>query len=129
MDKIHLPRSLCSDPLSIGEETEAQEEARIPRLQGLALGFLFSTSRSPTCGNTEVWRCGAVLLPWNYDHFAGHCVLSMFREPVFTLKLNVVSNGTLWSSGVQETEAWASSGIKHAGQKCSEPAVNWNSDL
>lgn len=115
MDKIHLPHSLCSDPLSTGEETEAQEEASIPRWQGLALGFVFSTSRSPGCGNTEVWQGGAVLLPWNYDHFAGHCVLSMFREPVFTSRLNVVSNGTLWSSSVQETEAWASLDIKDEG--------------
>lgn len=65
-----------------------------------------------------------MLLPWNYDHFAGHCVLFMFREPVFTSRLNVVSNGTLWSSSVQETEAWASLGINHEGRKCSEPRFN-----
>jgi hypothetical protein len=94
MDKIRLPFSLCSDPFSIEEETEAQGESRLSRWQGLALRFVFLTSGPPDCGNIDVCGCRVVLPPGSYECLPGHYTLYVCGEPISTPKLNVMSNRT-----------------------------------
>lgn len=100
IDKTRLLFSLCSDPFSMEEETEAQGESRLPRWQGFALHFVFLTSRPPGCDNMEVWGSRVALLPGSSDCLPGHYILYVCGEPIPTPKPNVVPDRTLWSSCV-----------------------------